>query len=118
MAIAGPCLLMSFLLEGVCSAPGSDVFLLPSLPGSCARWCLVGQAALKCKQRAWPNGHGHDSPRRTQHCEIGLTSLLSMSLGNHTFSGSCVAVDVIVNIQKIECFLVFNLRSHLLDGAN
>lgn len=55
---------------------------------------------------------------RSQCCETGVASHLSVSLGSHMPSGSCVAVDVTVNIQKIECFLVLNLRSHLLDGAN
>ena len=44
----------------------------------------------------------------------GIASHLRVSLGNHSLGGSCVAVD----IQKIECFLVLSLRSHLLDGAN
>lgn len=44
----------------------------------------------------------------------GIASHLSLSLGNHSLGDSCVAVD----IQKTECFLVLNLRSYLLDGAN
>lgn len=55
---------------------------------------------------------------RSRCCQTGVASRLSMSLGNRTLSGSCVSVDVTVNIQKIECFLVLNLRSHLLDSAN
>lgn len=54
---------------------------------------------------------------RSQGCETGVASHLSVSLGSHRPSGSCVAVDVTINIQKIECFLVLNLRSHLLYGA-
>lgn len=35
---------------------------------------------------------------RAQRCETGVTSHLSGSLGNDILSGSCVVVDVTVNI--------------------
>lgn len=110
------------------SAPRSDAFLPPPLAGSCACWCLLDQGALECKQESlgqWSlSCQPQDWPAvvifvwRSQCCETAVASRLSMSLGNHTLSGSCVSVYVTVNIQKIECFLVLNLRSHLLDSAN
>ena len=39
-------------------------------------------------------------------------------LGNHRLNGSCVAIDVTVNIQRIMWFLVLSLSSHLLDDTN
>lgn len=107
-------------------APGSDGFLLPLLAGSCAWWCLVDQTAPGMQE----GGSGRLTLVlavlrsvvifiwRSQGCEAGVASHLSMSLGNHILRDSCVTVDVTVNIQKIECFLVLNLRSHLLDGTN
>lgn len=121
----GPCFWIRFSL-------GDDFLHLRiccSLPASlghgCIPYCVKSQATLE--HSAWTNDHSLASPRewqaavtfiwRAQRCETGLTSHLSRSLGNHMLSGSCVVVAVTVNMQKIECFLVFNLRSHLLDGA-
>lgn len=109
------------------SEPRSDASLLPLLAGSCAWQGLEDQPPQNARRESGRMAVVSSAQKLTvviflwksQYWETHITCLLSQwELGNHRLSGSCVAIDVTVNIQRIMWFPVLSLRSCLLDDAN